>query len=109
MSEKRCDKCEFWQGTVRNTADCDWGECHRLPPTLPANPAGLASWPLIPGDKSCGEFRLIGGVHSQEPGTATGVLTFIDDEHIVVDVKFGHIRPVVGCRVEMRIVKGPEH
>jgi hypothetical protein len=64
MTQRRCDKCEWWEALGDNPDDCVTGWCRISRPTF----CGLvgwtdlapedAAWPHVIMDDWCGEFTL---------------------------------------------------
>lgn len=58
---RSCDACRYWwQEKVRRTA-AGWGQCRRMPPSLPSDREDklklVGIWPETEADDWCGEWQ----------------------------------------------------
>ena len=60
-----CRACRFWRPGRVDARGPDWGECRRMPPSLPAieeeKLVHVGLWPHTQGDDWCGEWQAAGG------------------------------------------------
>jgi len=60
-----CDGCRFWRRRDPDDRGGDWGECRRMPPTLPPveddKLLHVGIWPHTAGDDWCGEWQGVDG------------------------------------------------
>jgi hypothetical protein len=67
-SGQACDSCRFWRQGPAGGRGPDWGECRRMPPTLPPIEEDkllhVGVWPHTAGDDWCGEWQPAGGPES---------------------------------------------
>jgi hypothetical protein len=56
-----CADCRFWRRGGANGRDENWGECRRMPPTLPQvdddKLIHVGLWPHTAADDWCGEWE----------------------------------------------------
>jgi len=65
---RSCDACRYWwQEKVRRTA-AGWGQCRRMPPSLPSDREDklklVGIWPETEANDWCGEWRARDGIGS---------------------------------------------
>ena len=58
-----CADCRFWRRGGPAGRDIDWGECRRMPPTLPQIDEDkllhVGLWPHTAADDWCGEWEAV--------------------------------------------------
>jgi hypothetical protein len=56
-----CGTCAFWRPEAASATETGWGECRRMPPTLPAihddKLVHVGHWPHTDKRDWCGEWR----------------------------------------------------
>jgi len=69
--EDSCQSCRFWRQGPVDARGPDWGECRRMPPSLPPieeeKLLHVGLWPHTAGDDWCGEWQAAGGPESEGP------------------------------------------
>jgi hypothetical protein len=59
--QQSCRCCRFWRRGPVDTRQPDWGECRRMPPTLPPieqeKLMHVGIWPHTAADDWCGEWQ----------------------------------------------------
>jgi hypothetical protein len=59
--DQDCRSCRFWRRDPASDRGPDWGECRRMPPTLPPieqeKLLHVGIWPHTSGDDWCGEWQ----------------------------------------------------
>jgi len=60
-SAQACGTCAFWRPEAASATETGWGECRRMPPTLPAihddKLVHVGHWPHTDKHDWCGEWR----------------------------------------------------
>lgn len=56
-----CAACRFWRADTRGEQTAGWGQCRRMPPTMPPiqddKLVHVGLWPHTPESGWCGEWR----------------------------------------------------
>lgn len=103
MSERRCDKCNYWQ--VFAHAE-ELGECRRRSPVTREGHKQVAYWPGTPAAFWCGKFKPAEGAMLGPPveGVVKAGRTILGQ----ITVACNEPAPELGDWIEMRVVKGPD-
>lgn len=63
--DRRCGTCRFWRPETTSDAPAGWGQCRRMPPTLPAiddeKLVHVGMWPHTDRGDWCGEWSAAAG------------------------------------------------